>query len=202
MRLWHGKVPYENKFHPLPGKEPEKWAESKKLFEFGMAPMLEIDGMKLVESFAISNYLDEKLGLKPTDTKQRYMMLSSQELLKDIVTNLIPFLYAPSDNKEAKEAMLKKWLEQHLDVKLGYLEKRLKENECQDYLVGKELTGVDVDAVVIMHSIIMPLNGDEGHLALLKEVLDKHPLFVGYCAKLRDTHFKDYFENVRIKPVM
>ena len=74
MLLWLGRIPYENRFSPSPSKEPEAWAETKKKLEFGALPMLEIDGLKLVQSKAIERYLIAKMGMEPISLKERYLV--------------------------------------------------------------------------------------------------------------------------------
>ena len=198
MTLWFGKIPYENNFLPRPAKEPEKWAEVKKTlgFEFGSMPMLEIDGMKLVESNAILAYLAEKIGIVPASLKERYLANSAFELLRDTMQGMIPFFYAPP---EGKIAALEKWLP-NLDAKLGYYEGRLKANETQDFLVGKSITITDIMAMNIYFSFFTRLDGNAEHIAKVKEVLEKHPLYLEYVNKIKDNHFKEYFENVRFEP--
>lgn len=196
MILWFSKIPFENNYLPRPAKEPEKWAEAKKGLEFGAAPMVEIDGMKLVESNAIIAYIAEKNGMIPDTIKGRYLVNSSYELLRDAIQGLVPFYYAPP---EGKLAALEKAVTT-LDSKLGYLEDRLKSNESQDYLVGTKVCTTDIMAMNFYFSFFLTLDGKEEHLAKMKEVLDKHPLYVKYVTNMRENHFKEYFETVRITP--
>lgn len=196
MILWFGKIPFENNFLPRPAKEPEKWAEVKKTLEFGAAPMLEIDGLKLVESHAIIAYVAEKIGIVPKTPKERYLAQSAGELLRDAVSAMIPFYYAPP---EGKLAALEKWIVS-LDQKLGYYEGRLKSNESQDYVVGKSVTATDIAAMNLYFTFFLNLDKNETHIAKMKEMLEKHPLFVEYVNKLKENHFKEYFETVQITP--
>ncbi len=141
MRLWVGKVPFENKFNPLPFEDKEKWEEARKNFEFRAVPMLEIDGMQLVETDAINKYVSERIGITPKDIKQKYLVNSALSLLDEMVLSAMPFFKKPKDEKEAA---LKDWVEGVFDPKAGYLEKRLKENVTQEYMVGDSITEPDI----------------------------------------------------------
>ena len=72
LLLSHLKIEYEDVLHPLPPLSEEVKAK----FEFGKAPMLEIDGMQLVESKSILRYIALKHGLHPMDPLNNYKVNS------------------------------------------------------------------------------------------------------------------------------
>ena len=158
--------------------------------------MVEIDGFRLTETFAILAYLSEKIGIVPETIKGRYLVNSASDLLRDLVQSMFPIFFSPPEAKD--EAIAK--FEPILDSKLGYLENRLKENESQEFFVGKSLSLADILMMHIYYSFLLRADGLESTIAKLKETLDKHPFFVEYVTKMKENHFKEYFENVRITP--
>ena len=65
-------------------------------------------------------------------------------------------------------------------------------------MVGKSLTVADILLMNSYYSFFLIADGKETTVAKLKETLDKHPLFLQYVEQLKEKHFKEYFESVRI----
>lgn len=125
MLLWYFKIPFENKFVPRMDKEPEEWAKVKPTLEFGQVPMVEIDGLRLTDTFAILSYLADKVGIVPDTLKAKYLENSAIDLLRDLVLEMYPVFFATPEGKDAAIAKF----QISFDAKLGYIENRLKENE-------------------------------------------------------------------------
>lgn len=103
---------------------------------------------------------------------------------------------------ETKMEAIKKFCQGPFDEKLGYIEKRLKENSSQDYMVGEKITIADVVFLNAYYSMWLDENTkNEERNSLYKAAIDKHPLFVKYVQGLRKL-FDGYWESARIKSLM
>ena len=99
------------------------WAESE--IEFGKVPMLEIDGLQLVESKSIMRYLALKHGMHPTDPVNNYKVNSLVDRYVDFEG---AFYKAFFTKEEEKAQAFKDFHEKEVLPTLGAIEKRLKEN--------------------------------------------------------------------------
>ncbi|KAL4640892.1 glutathione S-transferase 3-like [Arapaima gigas] len=105
---------------------------------FQQVPMVEMDGMKLVQSKAILNYIAEKYNLHGKDLKEKVMIDMYAEGTRDLMDmiKIRPFL--PPDEKKTKlELIQTKALERYFPV----YEKALSVSQ---YLVGNQLSCADV----------------------------------------------------------
>uniref|UniRef100_A0A8C5HBB9 Glutathione S-transferase n=1 Tax=Gouania willdenowi TaxID=441366 RepID=A0A8C5HBB9_GOUWI len=103
---------------------------------FQQVPMVEIDGMKLVQTRAILNYIAEKYNLHGKDLKDRAMIDMYSEGVKDLNEMIIMLIMSP-DPKAKLEEIEKKAKERYLPV----FEKALT---GPVYLVGGKLSCADV----------------------------------------------------------
>jgi len=106
---------------------------------FQQVPMVEIDGMKLVQTRAILNYIAGKYQLDGSDLKERAMINMYSEGLRDLMEMImyLPFT-PPADVPQKVEAIQSKATERYLPV----FEKAL----CGPiYLVGGKLSCADVE---------------------------------------------------------
>ena len=122
MILWWVKVPYENKFTPKFGSE--EWKVARENFEFKSVPVLEIDGKSLSQSSSTMRYIARKYGMAPEDPFQEYLVDSGCELLRDIFIAAQTQMASPKPEERAEGA--KKFCEEALDTKIGFVENRLK----------------------------------------------------------------------------
>ncbi|XP_071769096.1 glutathione S-transferase 3-like [Centroberyx gerrardi] len=106
---------------------------------FQQVPMVEIDGMKLVQTRAILNYIAEKYNLNGKDLKERAMINMYSEGLRDLMEMImmLPFT-PPADLKKKLDAIQTKATERYLPV----FEKALT---GPIYLVGGKLSCADVE---------------------------------------------------------
>ncbi|XP_071375473.1 glutathione S-transferase A1-like [Centroberyx affinis] len=106
---------------------------------FQQVPMVEIDGMKLVQTRAILNYIAEKYNLNGKDLKERAMINMYSEGLRDLMEMImmLPFT-PPADVKKKLDTIHTKATERYLPV----FEKALS---GQIYLVGGKLSCADVE---------------------------------------------------------
>ncbi|KAM5256096.1 glutathione S-transferase A1-like [Ctenodactylus gundi] len=116
---------------------------------FQQVPMVEMDGMKLVQSRAILNYIATKYNLYGKDTKERLLIDMYSEGMADLYEMITRFPMTPPDEKDAKLASLKDRTRNRF---LPAFEKVLK-SHGQDYLVGNTLSRADVFLVELLYSV-------------------------------------------------
>ncbi|KAM7318722.1 hypothetical protein ACRRTK_021834 [Alexandromys fortis] len=116
---------------------------------FQQVPMVEIDGMKLVQCRAILNYIATKYNLYGKDMKERAIIDMYTEGLMDL-DELV--LYQPFLPKEEKEGNLAKIKDKARNRYFPAYEKVLK-SHGQDYLVGNKLSRADVYLVKLLYHV-------------------------------------------------
>ncbi|KAM6915958.1 glutathione S-transferase alpha M14-like [Xenentodon cancila] len=106
---------------------------------FQQVPMVEIDGMKLVQTKAILNYIAEKYNLHGNNPKDRVMVNMYSEGLMDLMEMImmLPFVQNPKPKLDNIESKAK-------DRYLPVFEKALS---GPIYLVGGKITIADVQLV-------------------------------------------------------
>ncbi|XP_075821261.1 glutathione S-transferase A2-like [Microtus pennsylvanicus] len=137
-------VEFEEKFIEAPA-EMEKLIKDGSLM-FQQVPMVEIDGMKLVQSRAILNYIATKYNLYGKDAKERALIDMYTEGILDLTEMMLQVVICPPDQREAKISLLK---EKTKNRYLPAYEKVLK-SHGQDYLVGNRLTRVDIHLLEVL----------------------------------------------------
>nr|XP_031544498.1 glutathione S-transferase-like [Vicugna pacos] len=113
---------------------------------FQQVPMVEIDGMKLVQTRAILNYIASKYNLYGKDTKERALIDMYAEGLKDL-SDMAMFL--PLSLPREKEMNLEYILERATTRFFPIYEKALRDHG-QDFLVGDQLNWVDVQLLEVI----------------------------------------------------
>ncbi|XP_077470077.1 glutathione S-transferase A4-like [Stigmatopora argus] len=103
---------------------------------FQQVPMVEIDGMKIVQTKAILNYIAEKYNLHGKDVKDRVKINMYAEGMMDLM-EMIMILPFTKDVKPKLDNIEQKAKERYLPV----YEKQLKDHI---YLVGGQLSLADV----------------------------------------------------------
>lgn len=176
LLLSHLKIEWEEVKVDIPPFSPE----TKEKFEFGRVPMLEMDGMKLVESKAILKYIALKHGLHPTDAVNNYKVNSLVERFIDFEGAFYKGFFAKEEEKAEK---MTEFREKEALPTFTAIEKRLKENSSQDYLVGDKLTVADVVWVDFFFSHALNPTLNEEQVAKRMEFLGKFPLLVEYANK-------------------
>ncbi|NXW91496.1 GSTA1 transferase, partial [Alopecoenas beccarii] len=113
---------------------------------FQQVPMVEIDGMKMVQSRAIANYIAGKYNLYGKDLKERALIDMYVEGLFDLNELILTYDYQPADKKEQHlAAVVDKATNRYFPV----FEKVLKDHG-QDFLVGNQLSRADVQLLEIL----------------------------------------------------
>ncbi|KFP73645.1 PREDICTED: glutathione S-transferase-like [Acanthisitta chloris] len=107
---------------------------------FQQVPMVEMDGMKLVQTRAILSYIATKYNLYGKDLKERTLIDMYMEGLLDLYELFMMYLIQPADKKEQHFAnMLDKASNRYFPA----FEKVLKDHG-QGFLVGNQLSKADV----------------------------------------------------------
>ncbi|KAM6185932.1 glutathione S-transferase A1 [Rhynchocyon petersi] len=119
------------------------------LLMFQQVPMVEIDGMKLVQSRAILNYIAFKYNLYGKDMKERALIDMYTEGVADLNELIMHFPMCPPGEKDAKLTQIK---ERATNRYLPAFEKVLK-SHGQDYLVGNKLSRADVHVVEVLYYV-------------------------------------------------
>ncbi|XP_063298995.1 glutathione S-transferase 3-like [Pelobates fuscus] len=123
----------------------------KKLLEdgsllFQQVPMVEMDGMKIVQSRAILNYIATKYNLYGKDIKDRLFIDMYVEGTIDLMTIISGLYIQPEDTKIKQKDLIKN---RALNRYFPVYEKAL---QGQDFLVGKQLSIADVQ---LLEAILM-----------------------------------------------
>lgn len=129
-------VEFEEKFFSTK-EEFQKLVDSGDLL-FHQVPLIEMDGMKMVQTKAILNYIAGKYNLYGKDLKERLMIDTYAEGARDIMDMIMGLPFTPP---EKKPSQLKN-LETKAKVRsLPAYEKALSSSQ---YLVGNQLSCADV----------------------------------------------------------
>ncbi|KAG3289642.1 glutathione S-transferase A1 [Ictidomys tridecemlineatus] len=116
---------------------------------FQQVPMVEIDGMKLVQSRAILNYIATKHNLYGKDMKERVLIDMYTEGMADLNEMIMLLPLCPADQKDAKIALIK---DRTKNRYLPVFEKVLK-SHGQDYLVGNKLSRADIHLTELLYYV-------------------------------------------------
>lgn len=116
---------------------------------FQQVPMVEIDGMKLVQTKAILNYIASKYDLYGKDLKDRVLIDMYSEGIDDLTEMIMHLPLSPPEERPAKLANIK---EKITNRYLPAFEKVLK-SHGQDYLVGNKLSKADIHLVELLYYV-------------------------------------------------
>nr|XP_003404183.1 glutathione S-transferase A2 [Loxodonta africana] len=140
-------VEFEEKF--LESPEDLKKLVNEGSLMFQQVPMVEIDGMKLVQTRAILNYIATKYNLYGKDIKERALIDMYIEGVADLGEMILLLPVAPPGEKDAKLALIK---EKTTNRYFPAFEKVLK-SHGQDYLVGNKLSRADIHLVELIYYV-------------------------------------------------
>uniref|UniRef100_A0A672VDK7 Glutathione S-transferase n=1 Tax=Strigops habroptila TaxID=2489341 RepID=A0A672VDK7_STRHB len=115
---------------------------------FQQVPMVEIDGMKMVQTRAIGSYIAAKYNLYGKDLKERAWIDMYVEGTTDLMVMIMYHPFEPADTKEKNLALI---IERATTRYFPVYEKALKDHG-QDYLVGNKLSWADIH---LLEAILM-----------------------------------------------
>ncbi|CAI5769449.1 glutathione S-transferase-like [Podarcis lilfordi] len=137
---------------------------------FQQVPMVEMDGMKMVQSRAILNYIAAKYNLSGKDVKQRAWIDMYCEGAMDLNELIMMLPFKPADSKEKEFANI---IEKATTRYFPVFEKVLKDHG-QNYLVGNQLSRADIQ---LLETILM---AEE----LKADILSKFPLLKAFKERI------------------
>ncbi|KAM9234056.1 glutathione S-transferase A1 [Dugong dugon] len=140
-------VEFEEKFLQTPEDLDKLVNEGSLMFQ--QVPMVEIDGMKLVQSRAILNYIATKYNLYGKDMKERALIDMYVEGVADLSEMILLLPIAPPGEKDAKLQLIK---QKTTNRYFPAFEKVLKSHR-QDYLVGNKLSRADIQLVELVYYV-------------------------------------------------
>nr|XP_020033401.1 glutathione S-transferase A6-like [Castor canadensis] len=140
-------VEFEEKF--MHTNEDLEKLRSDGVLMFQQVPMVEMDGMKLVQTRAILNYIASKYDLYGKDMKERALIDMYSEGLADLNEMFINYPYYPSEQKEENLALMK---EKARNRYFPAFEKVFK-SHGQEYLVGNTLSKADVHLAEMVYNM-------------------------------------------------
>ncbi|XP_052469785.1 glutathione S-transferase 3 [Carassius gibelio] len=119
---------------------------------FQQVPLVEIDGMQLVQSKAILNYIAGKYNLYGQDLKERAMIDMYSEGIGDLMDLIIMYPFKPPENKPAHLNTIE---QKAKDRFLPVFERGLANSQ---FLVGNQLSRADVHLleVTLMLQELLP----------------------------------------------
>ncbi|NXX17984.1 GSTA3 transferase, partial [Podargus strigoides] len=110
---------------------------------FQQVPLVEIDGMKMVQTRAILSYIAGKYNLYGKDLKERALIDMYVEGITDLMQMILMFPFSPP---EAKEKNLDSIKDRATNRYFPVFEKVLKQHG-QDFLVGNKFSWADVQLI-------------------------------------------------------
>ncbi|PNI77698.1 GSTA5 isoform 3 [Pan troglodytes] len=116
---------------------------------FQQVPMVEIDGMKLVQTRAILNYIASKYNLYGKDMKERALIDMYTEGIVDLTEMIVLLLVCQPEERDAKTTLVKEKIKNRY---FPAFEKVLK-SQGQDYLVGNKLSRADIHLVELLYYV-------------------------------------------------
>ncbi|XP_050806970.1 glutathione S-transferase-like [Gopherus flavomarginatus] len=137
---------------------------------FQQVPMVEIDGMKMVQTRAILNYISGKHNLYGKDLKERALIDMYVEATMDLNEMIMLHPIQPPETKAKHFATI---IEKATTRYFPVYEKALKDHG-QDFLVGNRFSRADVQ---LLETILM---AEE----CKPDILSKFPVLQGFKAKI------------------
>ncbi|XP_077165206.1 glutathione S-transferase A4-like isoform X2 [Paroedura picta] len=113
---------------------------------FDQVPLVEMDGLKLVQTRAILNYIAGKYNLHGKDLKERARIDMFVEGTLDLTSMLFMYPFSPPEQREAQLASI---IEKSTTRYLPVYEKALRQHG-QEFLVGNHLSLADVQLIEII----------------------------------------------------
>jgi glutathione S-transferase len=140
--LIYAGIPFEDVRIPLGGLTPEKKEELG--LEWGQVPLLEIDGEKKSQSYAICRFLAKKFNLAGKNENEEFRADEIVEAVRDYTLKSQPMFASIFGSDQSKlEEQKKQFAEVDSPVYLGRFNKLL-EKQGKTYLVGDSLTYADI----------------------------------------------------------
>ncbi|XP_062981151.1 glutathione S-transferase-like [Elgaria multicarinata webbii] len=139
-------VEFEEQF--LEKKEDLEKLRSDGWLLFQQVPMVEMDGMKMVQTRAILSYIAGKYNLYGKDLKERALIDMYVEGTTDLMGLIMSLIFKSPEEKPKQRALI---IERATTRYFPVYEKVLKDHR-QDFLVGNKLSWADIH---LLEAILM-----------------------------------------------
>ncbi|XP_062981134.1 glutathione S-transferase-like isoform X1 [Elgaria multicarinata webbii] len=161
-------VEFEEQF--LEKKEDLEKLRSDGWLLFQQVPMVEMDGMKMVQTRAILSYIAGKYNLYGKDLKERALIDMYVEGTTDLMGLIMSLLFQPPEEKAKQRALI---IERATTRYFPVYEKVLKDHR-QDFLVGNKLSWADIHLLeaILMTEEVKP------------DILSKFPLLQAFKTRV------------------
>ena len=174
----------------------EDWPALKATFEFGSMPLVETeDGKKLGQTNSIIRYLAKRFGYYPEDAYDAWRAESLIDGLMDVHLALYAVHFNATLDEEEKKKKVSEIIGTQFDKFVGILEKRLKDNSSQEFIVGDKLSVADI--VNVAEYTGLYTNGDNN--STFGAVIEKYPVVDAYYKGLTK-HFEEYLSKREPRP--
>ncbi|XP_074531295.1 glutathione S-transferase alpha I-like [Halichoeres trimaculatus] len=164
---------------------------------FQQVPLVEIDGMKLIQTKAILNYIAEKYNLHGKDLKDRVKINMYSEGLMDLMEMILMLLWTPDEDRETKVKNIKtKTKERYLPV----FEKALAGTK---YLVGGRMSMADVlllECSLILEEEFPGIICESSNIKSFQTRMTQIPTFAKFLqpgSKKKPPHDENFKKTVR-----
>ncbi len=148
LLLAHAKVDYEDN---VITREQLADLKASGALEFGQVPLLERDGLKLVQSWSILRYLGSQLGYYPSDPEVAYEIDSTLEGVEDFIGKYFRPIFEQDVDKKA--SYLQDLLT-HITLTDAAIEQTLQNNESKLHIVGNTTTIADIALANVAFSLV------------------------------------------------
>lgn len=161
----------------------EEYLENREQFEklihdgvllFDQVPLVEIDGLKIMQTRAILNYIASKYNLYGKDLKERAYIDMYVDGTGDLMALVIMSFFLPPDDKKKSVDFI---IQQATSRYFPAYEKVL-EAHCKDFLVGDQLSWADVhllEAILMVDEIDATILSEFPKLQAFKERISSIP---------------------------
>ncbi|XP_063169710.1 glutathione S-transferase-like [Candoia aspera] len=137
---------------------------------FQQVPMVEIDGMKLVQTRAILSYIAAKHNLYGKDMKERALIDMYVEGTTDLMGMITMSFFEPPENKEKQRALIT----ERITTRYFPAYEKILKDHGQHFLVGNQFSWADVH---LLETILM---AEE----FKSDVLSKFPLLQAFKTRI------------------
>ena len=175
----------------------EDWPSYKEKFELKQVPVLEDNGVRYCQSIAILEFLGSRFGYFPKkDFCKINKVMFIINMVEDIFNKVYPLMKPTGPYDEAtKTVALEKLLNVEGPVFMGALEKRLKENCCQKFIVGCKYTIADFALLGLYRTL---QTNEEWNKAFASRIAEKYPTLQAYAdARMKD--FNPFYKKCKTK---
>jgi glutathione S-transferase len=162
--------------------EREEWPAHKSETPLGQIPVLEVDGVKLPQSFSIARFLAKQFNLAGKDNFEQAKVDAVVDTINDLVTGFVPSRIEQDETK--KQELTKKYFTEDLPKHLQNLETLAKlYSNGGEFFVGNQLTWADL-LFFAVGEILLPVQGDcldkNPWLQKNRAEVEKHPKVAEY----------------------